>query len=454
MPPLTKITGNQREVVGRAYNNKKQFSKDIVARKPFAQATSVLLGDIQGHPFYRNNINENKQYKQFVLNWLENSDTSYNQGNTTASIYDFLLQNYVHELNDEEKENILMGRFGKVNFSFYDDDGKLCGLSIHYSKKDPSLWTIAIIRNTNAAPEQREALLIASTTLLKTNAKGTIEGNDASKAILDFLHANKLKDLFIKNQVISPSGKLNLEHVTTFKENIASDSESAKQSHEILFAKPIYERHLQTRNNVVLDFQNTVPDSRNLDKASERSFMGRNWKNIGLGLIAVISVVLIFTGVLAPLGIATGVTAFLIAGIGSGAVAGGAFGKVGWDELKLHRYHKKMAEIDNKFESDYRADVNKYIQEKRPLFEIDAIEQQQAHKNNSYGDVLIPGLYYGPSPESLDESSASSPAKSPDSRYLLTEAVRDDSLERFDGSLSENHADESPQSEDTPSHTL
>lgn len=203
MPKVRKLVGNYIDMLEAIYPIMKTlYATEEVFINEYttlsSDFTSQVLKDLNRDQFCPTN---DRTFEEYVSQWMDPSTSlAYNQGNATGAFFSLALQMYIlqdprFEQNQaagllDRKENRLayFHKDNKQNISlaYYDDDGITCGISLDYSTIDPNLWSIALIRNTSAAPEDREMLLISSEELLDMGETGLSNAKDALEYLLFF----------------------------------------------------------------------------------------------------------------------------------------------------------------------------------------------------------------------------------------------------------------------------
>lgn len=341
--------------------------------------TLELIKDLDRQAFFPSN---GRTYEDHVAAWMAPSTSkSYSQGNITAAFYQLILENFIFKSpkfvqektkkgipsrKDEDRIQPYLGERGHLSLAYFDDQGVPCGVTITYSKLDPTLWTAAIIRNTTADPEDREVLVISPEDIMDLQQEGLTNARDAADTFEAFLRSKSLKKI-MGNQVFLDNGAVNIGKLNTLceqhqlkltEESRAKISDLRQRDMEVKkwaltpkqfdVVKVALEAKQQDRlMKAEQEYQESL---KHLPiPAAEQSFLRRNAASISiaaLSLITLISVALIFSGVFAPLGLALiSSGSFIAAMIGAGGAAVGAIAsgvKIGLDEQALSDYQAEQ----------------------------------------------------------------------------------------------------------------
>lgn len=242
---VKKIEGTQVEVLNIAWMAEHVIDAEeniyqAVKEVDFQQSFEETLRDLDRAGFF---ASHNKTFANYIYDWLTAPTPTYIQGNIDASYYKtlltvFILSNkflsrlfspaekkYLESPRVEEKikkelekqkdlirNTEYFAAIKHLSFSYYDDEGYFCGVSIVYCESDPSLWTTSIIRNTTAAPENRQAQLIVSDEEMVGAGGKTIPPNQAQFDFLSFLHSEKVARIF--SNVLLENGQANLQRLS------------------------------------------------------------------------------------------------------------------------------------------------------------------------------------------------------------------------------------------------
>ena len=253
------------------------------------------------------------------------------------------IKNHMQELSQEYNESTK-----SIGFAYYDDQDEPCGVSISYCEVNPSLWTAAIIRKTTAAPEDRIVQVITSADIMDATGEALNEDN-AANTFLNFLNSREVATLF--TGIISDNGHIALDKASELQAYIEENAVVSDNNEMLVAKRELFDyltqkhgekkaaqirmiRYQHEKNPANLDdelFKQLVSDptekkkaeivkirsDRNdkrketLDKALTQSVVGRNLGSMSttvVSTLALVSLVLIFTGVFAPFGLVLATT--------------------------------------------------------------------------------------------------------------------------------------------------
>ncbi|ASQ45790.1 hypothetical protein [Legionella clemsonensis] len=380
MPKVKVITGNYREVCNKLFS--KVAADGFCAGSSFQEAGDEILKDIPRGYFVSSN---GRTHKDLMSTWINPKvSKAYSQGNINASFFLLPFQNfltsvenepYLEEIKKSKQLNMesyfFMDRknLKEINFAFYDDEGIPCGVFFIYSTLAPQLWSAAIIRNTPAAPEEREVLFMSAEKIIKHPGDKVVNGGEANKLFLSFLRSKKIKNIFAG--IINNNGAVNnanpelLKDIThlhlcqadidekTRQLRILKDKKLSAKQFKVcrLLLQEKQKKNIEITNNWVHSWkeEHSYPE---LDQAASQSFWQRNIGKITVGAVAVlatIGLILTLTGVLAPLGIALGGVAAILGIVGAsiaGVTAVTSAIKTVLDEKKLADYQAEIKSIE------------------------------------------------------------------------------------------------------------
>jgi hypothetical protein len=242
MPLLRMLKGNYREVLENdpfyALVSPEVFTKDS------EEITNEILKDLNRQHFLASN---GRQFEDFITSWMSpHTSKSYTQGNMTAGFYQVILQFYplanseafCKKYGIADPFEYMRQKKRSYDFAFYDDEGIPCGISISYcdahntEDQHSNLWTVAVIRNTIAQPEDRQVLIISPEEIVKSGAGNSSSTNEAENSFKDALNSQKVakmfENLFLKN------GAINLQTIRNLKSpiSIAEDPIQNKKTNE------------------------------------------------------------------------------------------------------------------------------------------------------------------------------------------------------------------------------
>ncbi|KTD22792.1 Uncharacterised protein [Legionella lansingensis] len=225
MPKVRVITGTYDSVLDRDLNAYGPQNKQAwLAHSP--NPSFEILKDLSRNTFVPSN---GRTYDDYLATWLSPSASrSFSQGNMTGSFYLTILQTFIMISDKFPKEEVKEGVVPRteetrvstneksyyhgdnrdnLSFSFYDDDGVLCGVSIHYSKLDPELWTAAVIRNPTGEPKDREVLILSPEDIIKSKQGDQLDSSQTAVALFyDFLNSKQIQreldGIFIRDGLV------------------------------------------------------------------------------------------------------------------------------------------------------------------------------------------------------------------------------------------------------------
>lgn len=418
MPQVRKLTGNHREVVTAVFSSKYAPPTRMASGKiryPVAEALKQssyqvnvdnIFTDLTRTAFLPTN---GKTGDNFVRAWANTPSYDFAQGNITASLYHFLFTLFIANPDfvkedtgrkEEEQFTKYYANAKKVDFAYYNDEGVLCGVSLSYCTEDPSLWTACTMRNTVGKPEDREVFFLSTAELIKHDTadkqKELVESDTVAQEFLAFLKSKDVAALFA--DTILADGNVNvarLETLNTYLQEmhlINISDNTVFQAREAQF-KQLAEKKEKTLKPI----KNPA-----LDLAAQQSFARRNAGSLFLGflvLVTLVNLVLIATGVLAPLGfILEGVKNYLALG-GAAAVGVVSAANLANNEQQLSTYQARIQGIEQDFEKENRAafialDTKEADEALRAKQEAEEAlrERQEAEKALLEQQVLVPGM--------------------------------------------------------------
>lgn len=369
MPKVKKVTGTSHDVVKIAFDNRykplpsrrangkiRDMIKEMISTSPYRANLSQTLLDLNRANFFPSN---GKTVDDFVRDWVNAPSTDFAQGNLTAASYQLLLSLLM--VNQEifckdgaegdraQKYEAYFRSMRRIDFGYYNDEGILCGVSITYSTEDPSLWIVSSTRNTPGKDQDRPTFFLSSEEIVDDDKGESIESSDAAPEFLAFLKSAAVKDMF--EGVFLADGLVSLEKLEELQEltdkvaPINAGKTKTFQTRKALLDKLEKER------------QDVIAVNPALEQASHQSFVRRNAGSLFLGFFAfmtLVNLVLIATGVLAPLGfILEGVKDYLALGVGAVAVGVASATNLSRNEHQLSTYQESISE--ETFETNARA---------------------------------------------------------------------------------------------------
>lgn len=442
MPKVRKLTGNFIEILKATYPLMKQFyptEEDFVENFTAASSapSSQILKDANRDQFLSTN---DRTYEEYVADWLAPSvSTAYNQGNANGAFFGNLLltlyiqlaphfeeQETAKDAPDRKTERLLYSQKDckqSIGLSYFNDDGVLCGISIDYSTLDPNLWMISLIRNTTAAPKDREVLLISSAEIFALGSKGLISANNSEKAILDFLKSKTLSQQIKDCGLFTKNGTLDLANVNKLYKQYHTSS--YPYSRDVIERLEIQERTIEgwqlneqklhllkaalgaKRQQKIEALDKwylgwlpkqkesiTVPE---LDEVGKLSFFRRNSSRIFAAVAAMVTLIgfaLVLSGVLAPFGIALiGTTELILGAVGAclafAATLTSAI-KIGRNERRLSAYQSMLVHQDLIAEEIY----NKKLANITALTAIEVLPEDEAIQAKNFDIRFLQALFH------------------------------------------------------------
>ncbi|MDR3502295.1 MAG: DUF5336 domain-containing protein [Legionella sp.] len=440
MPKVRKLTGNYIDmlkaiypVMSSAYASPEACVENFTTAS--TEISTQLLKDLERDQFLSTN---NRTYEEFVAHWMDPAvSVAYNQGNLTSSFFSLLLSMYMLQDPRFEKQKTAKDapertdrqeyyhrdKKSDIALGYFDDEGVACGISIDYSLVDPNLWTITIIRNTTAAPEDRQVLLTSSAEMLPAGNKGLVNINDAQKAILDFLKSKTLSQQIKDCGLFAKDGTLNLANVeklhaqyhtgsypysTKIVTKLVQQEMKIKQwqltEQQFSLVKAALDAKRQ-KNIEKLDEwypewyakQKENITSPALDVAGKQSFLRRNSSNIFAAVAAAVTLIgfaLVLSGVLAPFGIALiGTTELILGAVGAGLAFAATLAsaiKMGFNEQRLSAYQTELEHVDSISKEIY----NEKLSSITALTAVEQLPEHDAIQTENFRDQLLRAILH------------------------------------------------------------
>lgn len=389
MPKVRKLTGNYIDmlkvlypVMSAFYTSEEAFVTNYITES--SAISETLLKDLGRDKFLSTN---DRTYEEFVAAWMTPSTSAaFNQGNLTSSFFSLMLSLYVHVDPRFETQPTAKGAPNRIeerieysyennkrdiSLGYFDDEGIPCGICINYSTRDPNLWTISLIRNTNAEPKDREVLLISSAEILALNEDSLVNANNAEKAILDFLKSKMLsqqiKDcgLFTKNGTlnIAHANKLHAQHYTgshlysrhmvhKLEKQVVRMKQWQLTAQKFSLIKTALAEKREKNIQQLNSWKASWLYRPELETAGKQSFLRRNSGNVFATVAALVLLVgfaLVLSGILAPLGITLIGTDFIVGAVSAGFAFTAALGsivKIGANEQRLAEYQSELMRLE------------------------------------------------------------------------------------------------------------
>lgn len=389
MPKVRKLTGNYIDmlkvlypVMSSFYTSEEAFVTNYITAS--SAISETLLKDLGRDKFLSTN---DRTYEEFVAAWMTPSTSAaYNQGNLTSSFFSLMLSLYINVDPRFETQPTAKGAPNRIeerieyshknnnryiSLGYFDDEGIPCGICINYSTRDPNLWTISLIRNTNAEPKDREVLLISSAEILALNEDSLVNANNAEKAILDFLKSKMLsqqiKDcgLFTKNGTlnIAHANKLHAQHHTgsylygrhmvhKLEKQVVRMKQWQLTAQKFSLIKTALAEKREKNIQQLNSWKASWLYRPELETAGKQSFLRRNSGNVFATVAALVLLVgfaLVLSGILAPLGITLIGTDFIVGAVSAGFAFTAALGsivKIGANEQRLAEYQSELMRLE------------------------------------------------------------------------------------------------------------
>lgn len=333
----------------------------------------------------------------YITDWVQNPRNDFMQGNMTASLFEMALQLHLlhgkNFINDEREESDRTEYFQQrktVNLAYYNDQGEACGVSFSYSESDPNLWTVSVIQNTTAAPEDRDISIMGSDEIF-TNGTA-VSAAESLQQLNNMLGSEKMTQLFAGT--LTPEGKANFETLNTLKQNsdkayhVTSHNpllkkvqgrftQLQKELHAQITTEQVKKAHTKDIDKVNIAYttyrEETLPQRKPLEDAlnklhpSSQSFLGRNFFDCTMAALGTLALAGLVLSVIPPISIAiitiTAVTAIAIAAIATIATIATAIASIFSNE-KSHRQElaqKREAEQAlEQFDANVQAQYQKF----------------------------------------------------------------------------------------------
>ncbi|MCC5015800.1 hypothetical protein [Legionella sp. 31fI33] len=252
MPNVKKIVGNSREI-----NTKQVIPVDFLQPTPYRSNTQQLLKDIERARFVPTN---GKTVDDFITDASNPDELHYTQGSLTGALFStpllqfFIMLNpkFVNEEKGRTEENRIETYYKNretYQFTYYDDEGVLCGLAIEYSTVDPSLWAASIVRNTNGAAEDNEVLIITPEDL--TDKEGEVlESSETATTFLDSIGSEHAKGLLAG--IFRDNGDVDTQKLQVLKETLDTHN-SVSSNNKVFKAKMKETDALQNAQEVAIE---------------------------------------------------------------------------------------------------------------------------------------------------------------------------------------------------------
>lgn len=187
---IKKMHGNYAELIAKL-GMPKVFLEQYAADKLMPE----IKKDIARTVFYPT---RHYTYEHFRQAWLNNPDAAFTQGNMDSAVFPIsIITSFA--MKDPEKYEHLLSNRKDLRFAYFDQTGSLCGYTLCYSSETPEQWCICIMRNTQAAPEEREVFVYTAEELTPVQEDELLEPEEAFGEILQALDSRDVQELLLKN---------------------------------------------------------------------------------------------------------------------------------------------------------------------------------------------------------------------------------------------------------------
>lgn len=239
MTQFTTIKDNFKEIASQTILM--TLMPQVVDEELYSKTMKDIFKDLGRSYFIDTN---DKTFDDFLNAWTQDDVfKSYTQGNITAEIFSVLFQNFIFtsqkfansekkRTNTEESRLLYIQRSQSLSFSYFDDENRLCGFSLSYSKEDPSLWFAAKICQTTLSPELKQVTILSHTDILNVPQAELIDEKGVGVRIGELLGSVSLKNRF--ENILLPDGSINNEK---FDSELHKINENKKINHETNQAK-------------------------------------------------------------------------------------------------------------------------------------------------------------------------------------------------------------------------
>lgn len=141
---------------------------------------SIITKDLPRVRFF----GTDEQAADFVTRWQAINPSSYLQGDMSAGNLYLLLQSDTPFKKENEELEHWKSNYVNTHFAFVNQHGELCGLTLLGRKDDPETWFIGLVKNTQAAPNERRCVIYSSFSMESYLTNG---GLSEEKGLTDFL---------------------------------------------------------------------------------------------------------------------------------------------------------------------------------------------------------------------------------------------------------------------------
>lgn len=207
-----------------------QLALNEAATIPPERRPQAIADDIDRSAFIDS---DNKTITDYKNRWSATPNSSpFSQGIIDGSFYQPILDNYLLNRINEYPTDYVRDNHPTLGFAYFDDQGIPCAVSIHYLASNPAYWTVSIIRNTTAEPQDREVFVMCTPYLVRDLVSGNDIGeqknpNQAKKEFSTFLNSKKINTL-LKN-VIQGDGEADTKKLGILQTMIVPNMKPSNQ---------------------------------------------------------------------------------------------------------------------------------------------------------------------------------------------------------------------------------
>lgn len=280
------------------------FANQVLRETSYQDNLEQVFKDLPRARFISGN---GKGIDDFISDWVQSPSPTFTQGNMTAAIFDVILGHYILKHQGDSQDFDIaeyMTHKKAVSFAYYDKEGVACAVAWSYSENNPSLWTAAIIRNTVAAPAEREVLVLASPTLLPSKGQA-LDIADAHLKFLEYLNSEDIAVL--SKSIFSDNAELDVQALSALsdfveEQGVVPHDHAMLLNQRMQFEALVLEKQAQAQEiDLARKRHLGLVHDADLAWASERGFMRRNLANVvllGLSLLVLASLLPFFSGAL------------------------------------------------------------------------------------------------------------------------------------------------------------
>jgi hypothetical protein len=231
----------------------RQLDLAEAATIPAEERAQAIADDLYRSAFIDSDNKTVTDYKK-NLEATRNS-TPFSQGLIDGSFYQPILDNYLFSRITTYPTDYIRENHPTLGFAYFDDAGIPCAVSIHYLATNPEYWTVSIIRNTTAEPQDREVFVMCTPDLISGNDNSAQKTpKQAQKAFSTFLNSKKINTL-LKN-VIQADGEANTKllgilqtmiapNMTLLNQNALTEKTNEANNRVTLFVNRFKQKLLQ-----------------------------------------------------------------------------------------------------------------------------------------------------------------------------------------------------------------